>query len=283
MVTVTGQALWYIETHLSEELALERVAAAARVSTFHLCRAFAGAAGQPVAAYVRARRLSRAAEALAGGAPNILEVALDASYESHEAFTRAFRQQFQTTPESVRARGTTAGLRLQEPLRMTPTTTPPLPAPRIAASDSLLLVGLNEHYHAGANAGIPAQWSRFSPHIGHVDHEVHGVTYGVVHNVDAANNFDYLCGVEVRSVGVLPAGCIELRIPAATYAIFTHAGHISTIQATFTAIWERGLAEAGLRAADVRAADAPVLERYDERFDGRTGLGGLEIWVPIVV
>jgi AraC family transcriptional regulator len=28
-------------------------------------------------------------------------------------------------------------------------------------------------------------------------------------------------------------------------------------------------------------ADAPVFERYDERFDGRTGMGGFEIWVPI--
>ena len=28
-------------------------------------------------------------------------------------------------------------------------------------------------------------------------------------------------------------------------------------------------------------ADAPVFERYDERFDARTGMGGFEIWVPI--
>ena len=41
--------------------------------------------------------------------------------------------------------------------------------------------------------------------------------------------------------------------------------------ATFTTIWERGLAEAG-----VKAADAPVFERYDDKFDLLTGLGGLE-------
>lgn len=277
MITVTGQALWFIESHLSDDLSLERVAAVAGVSTFHLCRAFAGATGQSVAAYARARRLSRAAEALAAGAPNILDVALDAAYESHEAFTRAFRQQFQTTPELVRAQGTTNRLPLQEPLRMTPTTIPPVPAPRIASSDALTLVGLSRHYDAGANAGIPAQWSQFAPHIGQISHEVEGVSYGVVYNVDAANNFDYLCGVEVGVIGDTPDGCIELSVPAQTYAVFVHAGHISTIQATFTAIWEQGLAEAG-----VRAADAPVLERYDQRFDPRTGFGGLEIWVPIV-
>jgi AraC family transcriptional regulator len=140
----------------------------------------------------------------------------------------------------------------------------------------MTLVGMSEHYQAGANAGIPSQWSRFGRFMGHITNEVSGVSYGVVYHGYASNSFDYLCGVEVSAVADLPDGCIELRVPAATYAVFVHSGHIATIQATFTAIWERGLAEAG-----VKAVDAPVFERYDERFDPHTGLGGLEIWVPI--
>jgi AraC family transcriptional regulator len=275
---VTGQALWFIESHLAEDLPLDRIAAIVGVSTFHLCRAFAGATGQSVAAYARARRLTQAAAALANGAPDILDIALGAGYGSHEAFTRAFRQQFQTTPESVRARASTDTLRLQEPLRMNPTTLAPISAPRILPHAAMTLVGINEHYQAGGNAGIPSQWSRFGPLMGLITNEVPGVSYGVVHHVDTSNNFDYLCGVEVTRAADLPGGCIELRVPASTYAVFVHTGHISTIQATFTAIWERGLAEAG-----VKAADAPVFERYDDKFDPRTGLGGLEIWVPIAV
>jgi AraC family transcriptional regulator len=275
-VTVTGQALWFIESHLAEDLPLDRIAATVGVSTFHLCRAFAAATGQSVAAYARARRLTQAATALASGAPDILDVALAAGYGSHEAFTRAFRQQFQTTPESVRARASTGTLHLQEPLRMNPTTLAPISAPRIIAHAAMTLVGLSERYQAGANAGIPSQWSRFGPLIGHVTNEVQGVSYGVVYHVDASNGFDYLAGVEVSSVADLPSGCIELHVPATTCAVFVHEGHISTIQATFTAIWERGLAEAG-----VKAADGPVFERYDDKFNPRTGLGGLEIWVPI--
>jgi AraC family transcriptional regulator len=44
--------------------------------------------------YVRGRRLTEAAKVLSDGAPDILTVALDAGYGSHEAFTRAFRDQF---------------------------------------------------------------------------------------------------------------------------------------------------------------------------------------------
>jgi AraC family transcriptional regulator len=277
-VSVTSKALWYIESHLADDLSLDRIAGAVGVSTFHLGRAFPSLTGASVAAYVRARRLSEAARALAAGAPVILSVALDAGYGSHEAFTRAFRQQFASTPEDVRARAALDRLRLQEPLRMNPTTIPAIPKPRISTRDAFLVFGLSQHYQAGGNAGIPSQWNRFGPHIGHIQHEVPGVSFGVVYNVDASNNFDYLCGVEVTEFPDGPAEFVRLRIAPATYAVFEHRDHISSIQATFTAIWERGLAEAGMKAAD-----APMFERYDQQFDARTGLGGLEIWVPIKV
>src|ERR1700674_396565 len=72
------KALWFIESHLAEELTLDEVAAIGGVSRFHMVRAFAAATGLSVMRYVRARRLSEAARALAGGAPDILSLALDA-------------------------------------------------------------------------------------------------------------------------------------------------------------------------------------------------------------
>ncbi|MGE5157753.1 MAG: helix-turn-helix domain-containing protein [Gemmatimonas sp.] len=66
-----------------------------------MVRAFAAATGFSVMRYVRARRLSEAARALARGAPDILSLALEADYGSHEAFTRAFRDHFGMTPEAV--------------------------------------------------------------------------------------------------------------------------------------------------------------------------------------
>jgi len=96
------KALWFIESHLAGALTLDEIAGVAGVSRFHLVRAFAAATGLSVMRYVRARRLTEAAHALAGGAPDILELALDADYGSHEAFTRAFRDHFGVTPEAVR-------------------------------------------------------------------------------------------------------------------------------------------------------------------------------------
>src|SRR6202034_2548984 len=97
------KALWYIESHLAEALTLDEIAGVAAISRFHLVRSFAAATGLPVMRYVRARRLTEAARALAGGAPDILNLALEADYGSHEAFTRAFRDHFGVTPEAGRA------------------------------------------------------------------------------------------------------------------------------------------------------------------------------------
>ena len=100
-VTPASKALWYIETHFGHDISLDRVAQAAGVSRFHLARVFEVRMGHSVMGYVRARRLAIAARQLAAGAPDILAVALEAGYGSHEAFTRAFAAAYGITPEAV--------------------------------------------------------------------------------------------------------------------------------------------------------------------------------------
>src|SRR5580704_6243598 len=118
MLNPVGKALWFIESHFASDVSLDDVAAQGGVSRFHMTRAFAAATGWSVMRYTRGRRLTEAARSLANGASNILGVALEAGYNSHEAFTRAFRDQFGLTPDQVRGRGQLANLSLMEPIVM---------------------------------------------------------------------------------------------------------------------------------------------------------------------
>jgi AraC family transcriptional regulator len=270
------KALWFIESHLAGALTLEEIAGVAGISRFHMVRAFAAATGLSVMRYVRARRLSEAARALAAGAPDILQLALDADYGSHEAFTRAFRDHFGTTPEAVRAATCLDHLALQEPIQMDSTLTDNLQPPRFETSKPLLVAGLGERYNHENGAGIPGQWQRFHQAVDAIPGRIGKVAYGVCCNGDDAGNFDYIAGVEVSDFSDLPREFSKVRIPEQRYAVFTHADHISTIRRTVNTIWNHWLPASGLKAAD-----APSFERYDENFDSVTGNGGLEIWVPV--
>jgi AraC family transcriptional regulator len=270
------KALWFIESHLAEPLSLDDIAGVAGISRFHMVRAFAAATGLPVMRCVRARRLSEAARALAGGAPDILKLALETDYGSHEAFTRAFRDHFGLTPEAVRAATRFDNLQLQEPILMDSTLTDNLQAPRFESGKPLLVAGLGERYTWESGAAIPGQWQRFNQSVQNIPGRIGQVAYGVCCNGDDAGNYDYIAGVEVSDFSDLPREFSSVRIPEAKYAVFTHAGHISTIRRTINAIWNHWLPASGLKAAD-----APNFERYDANFDPLTGNGGLEIWVPV--
>jgi AraC family transcriptional regulator len=270
------KALWFIESHLADELTLDDIAGVAGISRFHMVRAFAAATGLSVMRYVRARRLSEAARALANGAPDILALALDADYGSHEAFTRAFRDHFGLTPEAVRAATHLDSLKLQEPITMDSTLIDNLQPPRFTTGKTLLIAGLGERYSCESAAGIPGQWQRFHQSVANIPGRIGKVAYGVCCNGDDAGNFDYVAGVEVSDFSDLPREFASVRVPEQKYAVFTHRDHISTIRRTVNTIWNQWLPASGLKAAD-----APNFERYDENFDPLTGNGGLEIWIPV--
>ncbi len=272
---VIDRALWYINSHSGEDISLAGVAAIAGISRHHLAHVFARVMGRSVMGYVRALRLSDAARSLADGAPDILSVALDAGYSSHEAFSRAFRDTFGMTPEEVRAQRSLANLELTEPLSLDKSRAKSLKPPRMADSKAMTIAGLKQTLTFENMAAISAIWQRFVPHIGHVPQESPGAAYGVCFNM-TDSGMDYIAGVAVNAGADLPKGFVTVKVPAGRYAVFRHDGHISRVGDSWGAIWGGGLEAAGLKAAAT-----PIFERYGPEFDGRTGEGGLELWVPI--
>src|SRR5262249_53835150 len=127
----------FIEEHLEEELGLDRLARVAHFSPFHFHRLFRALVGEAVSEYVRRLRLEAAAVLLKTTGPPVTQVAFDAGYTTHEAFTRAFRQMFGVSPSQYRA-GRGARSPSREESTMTATTSPPevrvrtLPPRRVA-------------------------------------------------------------------------------------------------------------------------------------------------------
>ncbi len=81
------RVLVHIQQHLGESLQLEEVAGLTCFSPYHFHRVFKGMVGESVKEYVRQLRLGRAASQLKLGSASVVDIALGASYDSHEAFT----------------------------------------------------------------------------------------------------------------------------------------------------------------------------------------------------
>lgn len=99
------KALQHIEDHLEEALTVERLSEVAALSKYHFHRQFSQRFGIGVYKYIQLVRLRRASyQLLFRPHMRIIDIALACGYESHEAFTRAFRQNFTQTPSEFRAR-----------------------------------------------------------------------------------------------------------------------------------------------------------------------------------
>lgn len=96
------RVLTHVQGHLDEPLDLEALARVACFSSFHFHRVFAAMTGETIADHVRRLRLERAALELRSGAKQVIQLALDAGYEAHEAFSRAFKTAYGISPAAFR-------------------------------------------------------------------------------------------------------------------------------------------------------------------------------------
>lgn len=102
----------YIREHIDEPLNREVLAAVAGFSVSHFHRIFSATVGENIASYVRRVRLERAGRKLRMGAVDITEVALAAGYDTHAAFSKAFKQQFGLSPSEFRQLGCRAATQI---------------------------------------------------------------------------------------------------------------------------------------------------------------------------
>lgn len=141
----------------------------------------------------------------------------------------------------------------------------------------MLLAGLRRfHSFATAAETIRAQWRDLVP-LWPLPGQVGTVAYGAICQAsEEAGTMEYLAGAEVESFDALPPEMGRMRLPAQRYAVFTHEGHVSGLAEVWKHIWSEWLPTSG-----VRPANTPDFERYDERFDGMTASGVIEIWFPV--
>jgi len=279
------RAIDFVEARLFEELPLAAIAGHGGCSPWHFHRLFVSLTGETPATYVWKRRLSEICRRLVETRQPLVDIALDCGFESQATFTRAFTRHVGVSPGRFRR---------QHPHSLPAYLYPPLDLETLARRQRQMqfleahvvrkpafdVVGMAGRF-TPTSSRIPELWGRFAPRI----HEVRarrglhtlGVSVDVGPGPGGEVSFTYLAGVEVDGITDVPDGMIALTIPANTYAVITHTGHISRLPDTVRHVWGRWLP-----ASRYRHLAAPDFEYYDpERWNPGTGDGDVDLYVPI--
>jgi AraC family transcriptional regulator len=100
---------------------------------------------------------------------------------------------------------------------------------------------------------------------------------GMCEPPDDEGCFNYVCAAKVEAFEGRMPSLTSIECEPGSYAVFAHNDHVSTIFDTYAAIWNQALP-----AMARTVADSPVLEFHNDAFDPDTGLGGVQLCIPLV-
>ncbi|ERK29318.1 AraC family transcriptional regulator [Clostridium intestinale] len=282
-------AIEFIEGNINESLTLKDISQNVYVSPYYFHRLFYLVAHETIGDYIRKRRLSLATTEIANKENKIIDIALNYSYSSHEAFTRAFTSYFGVSPYEFRTTGKINSLLLKEPLRdiyLEHIKEGISIEPRIVKKDAIKLAGIKGKTSLSNNR-IPELWNKFIPKINTIQNRNKNTGgYGVcLYNPDTelkyiTDDFEYdvLNAVEVESFDNLTEEITTHIIPAQEYVVFTHKGDISNLRLSYSYIYFNWLEK-----SKYKMSDGNDFEYYDERFNIRNPVDSeMDIYIPIV-
>lgn len=280
----------YIEEHLDQPIRLQDLAKLACFSDFHYHRLFQFMVGDSVMDYIRKRRLSKAALALAQTKQRVIDIALDHGFQTHETFARAFKRHFQVTPVEYRRKGYSLSLqpKMELPARPKSARGGHTMKPTIVTKPAFKVIGyaLETSVNEGRNhVDIPAFWQHYLreqlwkniPNKVRPDVEL-GICGSFVPETGALT---YIIGYEVDTFEGLPEGLVTYTVPEATYAVFTtpkcaEADFPASIQSTWASIYQNWFPTSGYEHDG-----KPEMEWYDDRCRKDTDLE-MDIYLPIM-
>jgi predicted transcriptional regulator YdeE len=141
---------------------------------------------------------------------------------------------------------------------------------------SILLIGKRRTFIHATRHEIPALWDEVLPLLREAHSDDHFETYGVCLESQTEGAFDYLvCRPNVEGMVYDSRELEEINVPAATYAVCTHRGHVKDLPAFIHHAWSEGVARAGWKVD----ASGIGMEYYPVDWSPETG--PTQVLIPV--
>ena len=229
------ESIDFIEKNLTEELDIEDIAAKAALSPFYYQRIFGALCGVTVGEYIRARRMTLAAQELNGKDVKVIDAAVKYGYDSPDSFSKAFQKFHGITPSQAKEPG--ALLRSFAPLHIRITMEGgTMMEYRIVEKAPFTIVGVKKPFHSDSSyQEIPKFWDEW---LAQGENRPIMGTFGVCLDMKG-KDFDYWIADLYLPWEDVPEGCETRVIPGSAWAQFPCT--IKTLQDTNTRIWSEWL------------------------------------------
>ena len=244
----------FIGKHLDDEkLDLKQLSEIACFSKYHFHRLFTAYTGLSLQQYIRWLRLKRAAHQLiVDKNKSIIEIAINAGFESHEAFTRAFKQACKRTPSEFRAQSSWQVWE-QPPycLHKEGEKTMNVSIKNLQGRRLAVLEHRGDPKKVGESVNKLISWAKaqtinLKPKAG----DAFGFAYDDPETT-APEEFRFDLAITVPENLKLTGEIIEKRLPAGRYAVVMHKGSRSTISDTIYGLYRDWLPKSGENLGDL--------------------------------
>lgn len=248
-----SKVIEFIGKHLDEELTLTQLSDIACFSKYHFHRLFTAYTGLSLQQYIRWLRLKRAAHQLIVDKDrSIINIAIDAGFESHEAFSRAFKQTCGISPSEFRHESSWHAweqppylLPLQEDMTMN------VVIKNMNARRLAVLEHRGDPKLVGDSVNKLINWAKAQPiNLKPKAGEAFGFAYDDP-KITPPAEFRFDLAITIPEQLVLKGEVVEKRLPAGRYAVTMHKGSHDNMGDTVYALYRDWLPKSGEELADL--------------------------------
>lgn len=287
-IEIVENAITYMEENIEVDITVFDVAKAVGYSYYHLSRIFLAHTHESMGSYLKYRRLGFAARQLLTTNQNILDIGIGLGFQSHEAFTRAFKQRYSLTPYNYRKRGVLyytqqkdkTGKEMLQHLEMYL-----ICEVKVIIDTDIIVIG-QSHKTSLYNNNLSQAWKTFIqaknqiPDISSNQHFSICESNTTVYNEHNDVSFPQFIATKVDTDNFEIPTLMEQRIiKAGEYMVFTQRGKVKRLALTYQYIWGIWLPNTKLQV-DMTRND---FEMYDARFLGQEDENSIiDIYIPIL-
>ena len=264
------EAINYIENNLDKDINFEIVAKEVGMSTFYFHRIFSAIIGISPTTYIRNRRLTLAAQEISKNNENILDIALKYGFESHEAFSRAFKTFHGIVPKMAKLNGNE--LKNFSRANINFKTDPGnILSYRIENREIIKVSALFRNFNIENKEDIPNYWEELKENgiIQIISENYNKNLLGICIGTQCDFEYKYGIGIELKEDKDINNKMEIIEIPKSTWVVFKCEGQD---EKDINKLWSRIYKEFFVTSSYKQCLDIDF-ELYDDK--------NTEIWIPI--